>query len=928
MLSPEEFPVWLSNVKTVPTALGIEYLKRVRINPQSRLPQGRAGNVIFGLQSSKMGFTIEGESHTVELPYAQEREFDPETLEYYPQPEMVKINYDDNNGVKRGVRATFDFLVITKDGVFWVELKTAKRMHELAKQMKNRYIHQPDGTWSSPPAEELAKQYGFIFIIITTDQINYFIYHNNDFLKTYYRSNYPPIKKDALNEITNLIKENPGITIKQLLPELEIAEADDVYAAIARKNVYFDFKNHLLSELEQAYLYISEESSRLGKYVVEVSEFPDEKVNLVNLTEGEIILWDEKEWMIINVGTSNVYLRSMHTINDPKTGLEKRLKTDLPHSMFEAYIQEGAIVRGSSHINVEVKDDAYELVKMIEDNDLIDIAIERVKIAKGEIPSDLSDRQKSRIRSRYREGIKKYGEQNATLNVAPLNHKRGNKTKRFDKVMESLILEAIIFYIAKVQPTIEAAHNWLIQLAIQYSYLSWPSKTTFTKKIKAYKNFEERTKSRRGPKAANKFHEFYFYLTREIPRHGNRVWQFGHLDHTELDMVLRDEKTGKSLGKCWLTLLIDAYTRRILVFHISFDKPSYRTNMMVIRECVRKWGRLPETIITDGGKDLNSKYMKTLLGFLFVHTKVRPGGKPHFSGILERAFGIVNTNLIYTFKNNTQMMKKVREVVKSYDPNNNPVWTLPALWAVLYFFFYELLDTTPHASLGNLSPRETYLQSMQEKGKRKNTFLKYDKVLELLTLPTTDKGTATIIPGRGVKINYIYYWCPQMGNGEVEETSVSVKYDPFDIGRAFAQIQGIWCECISEQHYILAGHSYRELQIATERLRQIDRNANIEREITGAKLGEFIKNTRDVEILLQREKDTSIDVIFKFMEKIFLSESERNKQILQNSPTVIAEIPDIPEITAQPPDLIPIETAIASESFTDGRKLKGGFPLI
>ena len=47
----------------------------------------------------------------------------------------------------------------------------------------------------------------------------------------------------------------------------------------------------------------------------------------------------------------------------------------------------------------------------------------------------------------------------------------------------------------------------------------------------------------------------------------------------------------------WLTLLTDAYSRRMLAFYLTFDPPSYRSCMMALRECVRRFGRIPQILV-------------------------------------------------------------------------------------------------------------------------------------------------------------------------------------------------------------------------------------------------------------------------------------------------------------------------------------------
>jgi putative transposase len=82
-------------------------------------------------------------------------------------------------------------------------------------------------------------------------------------------------------------------------------------------------------------------------------------------------------------------------------------------------------------------------------------------------------------------------------------------------------------------------------------------------------------------------------LELKTPRHGDRPFEIGHIDHTELDVEVVCSRTGRVLGRPWMTLLIDAYSRRYLAIYLTFDPPSYRSCMMVLRECVRRYKRLP-----------------------------------------------------------------------------------------------------------------------------------------------------------------------------------------------------------------------------------------------------------------------------------------------------------------------------------------------
>ena len=81
---------------------------------------------------------------------------------------------------------------------------------------------------------------------------------------------------------------------------------------------------------------------------------------------------------------------------------------------------------------------------------------------------------------------------------------------------------------------------------------------------------------------------FYFELQATTPRHGDRPLEIGHIDHTELDIEVVCSHTGRPLGRPWMTILTDAFSRGGLSLYLTFDAPSYRSCMMILRDCVRR----------------------------------------------------------------------------------------------------------------------------------------------------------------------------------------------------------------------------------------------------------------------------------------------------------------------------------------------------
>lgn len=293
-----------------------------------------------------------------------------------------------------------------------------------------------------------------------------------------------------------------------------------------------------------------------------------------------------------------------------------------------------------------------------------------------------------------------------------------------------------------------------------------PSYKTFAIAACQRDPYRQRLK-RQGRRSAYALEPFYFELELKTPRHGDRPFEIGHIDHTELDVELVCSRTGRVLGRPWVTLLIDAYSRRVPAAYLTFDPPSYRSCMMVLRECVRRHKRLPQIVVVDGGKEFGSTYFEALLANYQCMKKVRPGAKPRFGSLCERVFGVSNTQFVYTLRGNTQIMRNVRQVTKSVNPKELATWSLAELHGRLCEYLYEVYDTAEHPALGQ-SPRAAFLTRLAETGERQHRMVPYDEEFLIFTLPTTTRGTAKVVGGKGVKIRHVYYWCEAFRGPEVQ----------------------------------------------------------------------------------------------------------------------------------------------------------------
>ena len=502
-----------------------------------------------------------------------------------------------------------------------------------------------------------------------------------------------------------------------------------------------------------------------------------------------------------------------------------------------------------------------EILRVLSNADEQDLRVAnlRCRIVRGRLQNGRCDADPSvpsrtlrRWAASYRAAETKYG--NGYMGLLPRSHDRGNSTQRLPEGARLLMNE----FIAGDYETLKQKSiyiSWIgLKRACETRNIQVPSYKTFSLAVRAKAGFRQ-TLKRQGRRAAYVQEPFYIELDLKTPRHGDRPFEIGHIDHTELDVEVISGHTGQVLGRPWMTLLIDAFSRRVLAFHLTFDAPSYRSCMMILRECVRRHQRLPQIVVLDGGREFDSVYFETLLARYECTKKSRPPAKAKFGSVCERLFGITNTRFIHNLAGNTQITRNVRQVTKSVNPKEHASWPLPELYDYLAEYLYEVYDTIEHPALG-LAPRDAYERGVAATGTRPHRQIADDLEFQMWTLPTTAKGTAKVAPGRGVKINHVYYWAESLRDPTLEHSQVGVRYDPFDAGVAYVFAGGHWAQCHSEYYLAFRGRSEKEIGLASAELRRQQQCHSQGLEITAKKLAGFLASVESEEaLLLQRQRD-------------------------------------------------------------------------
>jgi putative transposase len=646
--------------------------------------------------------------------------------------------------------------------------------------------------------------------------------------------------------ITAVVTQEPGILLRDLILAVDShATADDVYLMILYQDIWVDLERDPLAEPHRTRVYINRQTADAYAHASDRQEVGRQSISITFDTGAEIF-WGQQLYTVAASDENGLWL-----IRPPENPVK------LTWENVDALLRSGAIRSGPKTID-EQRIEAFAIFASADPQDLKE-ANKRMQEIQPFLNSYLySDHQKKKTRTisrwlaRYWEAEKRYGV--GLLGLLPRRTQKGNRNRKIPNDAYELMIKCIEReYLITVRPTISAAYALYQEEARDKTLVV--SMKYFSATIKKLYSVEEITRRREGGRAAYKYEEICWYLEYTTPRHGDRPFEKAHIDHTELDIVFKDSRTLQiCLGRAWLTTMLDAYSRTVLARVLSYEPPSYRSVLLVCRECVRKWGRLPQILVMDGGKEFASIYTETFQAFHEIIKMQRPPEKPKFGSVLERLFGVFNTQIIYNMRGNTQATKAVRVLTKEVDPYRNAVWTLPKFSENFDRWVDEVYHVEKHPALG-MSPRECMEYGLRIGGARAHKRNPYDELFILSTLPAGRREKVKVRPGKGILVNHFLYMCPEFRDPRVVNTYVLVRYDPFDIAVAYAYVNKRWVECLSEYHQILRGYTEWERKIFTAEILKIKGKTRGEASISARRLAEFLRELKhDEAVLLAQQR--------------------------------------------------------------------------
>ncbi len=228
--------------------------------------------------------------------------------------------------------------------------------------------------------------------------------------------------------------------------------------------------------------------------------------------------------------------------------------------------------------------------------------------------------------------------------LLPMKAYRLPITKRIDPAVEAIVTAAIRQVYLKENGASMRALNQEIKEKCETAQLPAPSRYTVRRRSLEVSLYD-RTKVREGANAALKFDTVKgSLLGAEYP------WAVVQMDHLLLNIEVVDDD-GLPVGRPWVTLAIETFSRMILGYSLDFEKPSAFAvgtcliNAMLPKESLIQrfgvrgrwpcWGR-PEILHVDNANEFHGEMLTQACKDYRIELRFRPVRKPQYGGHIER----------------------------------------------------------------------------------------------------------------------------------------------------------------------------------------------------------------------------------------------------------------------------------------------------
>jgi putative transposase len=275
------------------------------------------------------------------------------------------------------------------------------------------------------------------------------------------------------------------------------------------------------------------------------------------------------------------------------------------------------------------------------------------------------------------------------------------------------------------------------------------------------------------------------------------------IDHTQLDIILVDDIDGESIGRPWITLAIDVFSRTVPGFYISLDPPGDISVGLCIAHAILlkdkwlakhniniawpTWGVMSK-IHADNAGEFHSRMLKRACNEYGIDLEWRPVKQPRYGAHIESLLGTF-AEKIHQLAGSTFSNPKERG---KYDSEKHARMTISTLeeWFIRYVAGIYHQDVHSALLTSPIKQYEKGIFGTKDIPGRGLPYQVHDEDRLRLDLMPAEERT---IQEYGVAIDYIHYYSGVLNkhiNEKEEESSNKkrkfiFKRDPRNISRIY-----------------------------------------------------------------------------------------------------------------------------------------------
>jgi putative transposase len=283
------------------------------------------------------------------------------------------------------------------------------------------------------------------------------------------------------------------------------------------------------------------------------------------------------------------------------------------------------------------------------------------------------------------------------------------------------------------------------------------------------------------------------------------------VDHTILDLFVVDEIDRIEVGRPWLTIAIDVFSRMITGFYVSLDPVgTLSVGQCLYRSLIAKEEWLaelkvpgdwpirgaPATLHFDNAKEFRGKAMARACDELGIIHQFRPVKCPAYGGHVERLMGTISKEMRILPGATPDDVKKLEE----YNPGKHAAFTMKELEAYLADFICNKYHREVHSGIGCSPAERAHEGFFGPQGIGIPDDFEDKRMLQLMLMPMSKRT----IQRYGIKMDHVTYWSPALHRYFVGDTGKRIQHtvrrDPRDISSIH-----VWIDQLND--YLTVGYA-------------------------------------------------------------------------------------------------------------------------